>query len=328
MSDMSGTAGTSGSTAYIAFASLLLCLLARSAALADPPGAGTTVAGTPSTVTIEAQRRREQLRREVDQFVEATIARPRTDDSLLRWDGAVCPLVAGLTREQGEFVLARLSTIARAANAPLAGETCAANLFVIVARNPSGFLWLWWQHDRRLFNTNHGIGGVRRFIETDRPVRVWYNYMPVDADSGSQISMLLAQSIGVAVGTGQGGGTLEYPVLQRPETGSRLRYNAVRAIASVIVVIDAQKVADLDLSRLADYVSLRGLAEINPEADTGGAPTILNLFRGTGSSSPPGLSAWDRALLRAVYRTPQKERRQLSEIETATLDQIVADAAH
>ena len=222
----------------LAAVALLLCVHLLSPALADPPANGVPASGTPATVTIEAQRQREQLRREVNRFVQATIVRPRTGESLLRWDSPVCPLVAGLTREQGEFVLARFSAIARAANAPLAGERCTANLFVIVARNPRGFLWLWWQHDPRLFNTSHGIGGVKRFIETDRPVRVWYNYMPADPDSGSQVSTLLAQSAGIS---SQSAGMLSYPVLRRPETGSRLRYHAVRAIASVIVVIDAQK---------------------------------------------------------------------------------------
>jgi hypothetical protein len=308
----------------LASATLVLCLFVSSLALADPPPSGAPATGTPPTVTIEAQR--EQLRREINQFVEATIVRPRTNDSLLRWNSPVCPLVAGLTREQGEFVLARVSAIAHAAKAPLAGERCTANLYVIVARNPSGFLWLWWQHDRRLFNTKHGIGGVKRFIETDRPVRVWYNDMQVDPDSGSEISTLLAQSVGI--GTGTGAVIMSLPVNTRPETGSRLRYNAVRAIASVIVVIDAQKVANLNFGQLADYVSLRGLAEIKPDTDTGGAPTILKLFSEQGSAPPEGLTAWDQALLHALYSTPQKERMQLSEIQTATLNQIVAAPGH
>lgn len=303
----------------VASASPALCLFPSSPALAVPP----------PTVTIEAQRNREQLRHEVNRFVDAAIVKPHRDESLLRWDSPVCPLVAGLTREQGEFVLGRLSEIARAATAPLAAQACAANLYVIVARNPSGFLRLWWRHDRRLFNTNHGVAAVKRFIETDRPVRVWYNEMPVDPDagsgSGSGIATMLAQSVGIGVGAGPA----EYPINMNPGiVGSRLTYTAVRAIASAIVVIDAQKVAQLNFGQLADYVSLRSLAEINPDRDVGEAPTILRLFSEQQGSPPQGLTAWDQALLHAVYSSKQKDRLQLSEIQTATLDAIVAGPLH
>jgi len=45
----------------------------------------------------------------------------------------MCPLVAGLSREAGEFVLTRLSQIAMSAHAPLGSATCKPNLFVLVA---------------------------------------------------------------------------------------------------------------------------------------------------------------------------------------------------
>jgi hypothetical protein len=306
------------------FRSSSLLTVVASAALSPAPAvrAGDAV---PDTVTIEAQREREQLRREVSRFVDATITRPRGDESLLRWDGPVCPLVAGMKREEGEFVLARLSEAARAAQAPLAGENCRVNLYVIVARNPSGFLQLWWNHDRRLFNTEHGVGAVRRFIETPRAVRVWYNDYAVEPDSGSEIPVLLAQS--VALGTGATGQQL-YPVNIHHALGSRLTYTTVRAIASAIVVIDAQKVAGLNFGQLADYVSLVSLTEVNFDKDVGTAPSILGVFS-TGESTPPqGLTAWDHALLRAVYKTKQKERTQLSQIKTATLDELVAPKLH
>ena len=294
--------------AWLVAVALLPCFGFLSPALADPP----------ETVTIEAQR--EQLRREVNQFVQASIVSPRTDDSLLRWDSAVCPLVAGLPHEQGEFVLGRLSAIARTANVPLGGEHCEANLYVIVARNPGRFLSLWWDHDKRLFNTSHGIGGVKSFIETDRPVRVWYNYMTVDADMRSEIQALLAQSAGLGPSTSRA----SYPVNNSQDTGSRLRFVDVRAVASTIVVIDAQRVAKLSLGQLADYVALRSLVEIKPDTHAGDAPSILKLFSEQDHSPPQGLTAWDWALLRAVYSTKQKDRMQLSEIETATLNQLVA----
>ncbi len=298
---------------WVTIASPALCPFPASPASADPS----------PTVTVEAQREREQLRREVEQFVDATIVKPHSDESLLRWKSPVCPLVAGMKREEGEFVLRRLSEVARAAKAPLAGETCTANLYVIVARNPSQFLQLWWQHDRRLFNTQHGIAPVERFIETPRPVRVWYNDYPVDSASGSEIGALLVQSVGPP-----GAGMRSYPGKVLPPLGSRLTYTMVRAIGSVIVIIDAQKVTGLTFGQLADYVSMISLVEINPDKGVGEAPSILKVFAEQESAPPQGLSIWDQALLHAVYTTSQKDRAQLSEIQTATLDAIVAGPSH
>jgi hypothetical protein len=276
----------------------------------------------PPSVTIEAQRDREQLRREVDQFVNASIVKPRSDESLLRWNSPVCPLVAGLKREEGEFVLRRLSEVARAVKAPLAGQNCTPNLYVIAAENPSAFLQLWWRHDRRLFNTKHGIAPVERFIETPRPVRAWYNDYVMDPDSGSEIGDLLILSVAA------GGGPRSYPGNRVPRGGSRLTYTTVRAIGSAIVIIDARKATGLNLGQLADYVSLISLTEINLDTDVSEAPSILNVFRELESSPPQGLSIWDQALLHAVYTSTQKDRMQLSEIRTATLESIVAAPPH
>jgi len=291
-----------------AVGSLALCVLLGQPLQADPL----------STVTIQAQR--EQLRQEVNQFVAATIVRPQNDDSLLRWDTPICPLVAGLPREQGEFFLQKISQTARAAKAPLAAENCRRpNLYVIVASNPATFLKLWWKHDVRLFSTVHGITAAERFISTPRAVRVWYNDRQIDPDTGSQVGTLLAQSL--SLGTG---GPVSYPVNYAPgRLGSRLHYLTVRTVQSAIVVIDAQQLPNVTLGQMADYVSMVSLAEIDPDKAVGEIPSILSLFRPQAQSRPEGLTVWDRSLLHAIYVSRQKDRMQFSEICTGTLNALL-----
>lgn len=86
------------------------------------------------TVTIEAQRRNE-LKRQISRFVSSVVV-SYLHDSLARWDRPICPLVAGLPADRGEFLLARVSEIARASHAPLAGEHCRPNFYIVVAANP------------------------------------------------------------------------------------------------------------------------------------------------------------------------------------------------
>ncbi len=123
------------------------------------------------TITVEAKRK---LEHQVDQFVQAAIVH-RVGEPLMRWDTPVCPLVAGLSKEHGEFVLQRLSVAAKNAGAPLAPEKCAANFFVLVTSKADQILMELKKKRPGLFNTSHGVGGLEHFMATERPVRVWYN---------------------------------------------------------------------------------------------------------------------------------------------------------
>jgi len=285
--------------------------------LAFTLGALPLLADTPA-VTVTAPRELEQLRNEVDTFVSSAITRPYGDDSLLRWDHPVCPLVAGMPREAGEFALLRLSQIARSAHVPLGSETCRPNLFVIVAQNPERFLRLWWRHDPRLFNTRFGVAPVKRFIEYSRPVRVWYNAAVTGGDNGVVLGNLLATS------TDPGGGLVDYPVFAGPSIlGSRITRTVVQNISSAIIVVDLAQVSKLNIGQLVDYIGLVGLAEINLDKDVGEAPTILKVFSAT-NIPPPEMTVWDKALLQSLYTTPQRNRMQLSQMETATLKLLAA----
>jgi hypothetical protein len=69
-----------------------------------------------------------------------------------------------------------------------------------------------------------------------------------------------------------------------------------------------------------------GLAQIDLDKDLGDAPTILNLFKRSAESRPMEMTAWDRAFLHASYSTPQRNKMQLSEMQTAAFRDITAEA--
>jgi hypothetical protein len=85
------------------------------------PQGGDASSGLPR-VTIEASKERQALRRRVNKFVTAVVVQPE-NESLIRWNAPICPLVAGLPRNIGEFMLARISQAALAARAPLRTDT-------------------------------------------------------------------------------------------------------------------------------------------------------------------------------------------------------------
>jgi hypothetical protein len=300
-------------------AAAIVGLLALGATLAhaDPqppaPAPASTEHSGIDTVTIEARRRKE-LEHEVDHFVNSVTGHP-WGESVARWNAKICPLVAGLPRTEGEFVLARLSQIAREVHAPLAGEQCAVNFYVVLTQEPSVLLQKWYARDKRMFSTRNGRGAINTFLDSSRPVRVWYN-----SDLLAEGGILDSPDATTAslVGTGIDLANVPTNAVHAP---TRLRYGAVLSLSSVIVVVDAKRLEGLNFGQLADYIAMIGLAQVRLDADPGPAPTILTLFRGS-ENRPTTLSAWDGAFLSSLYRTEQSNVTQLSNMEHSMLEAI------
>jgi hypothetical protein len=301
---------------FVPFLAALLLLPAAApgstAALASQPPAAKAAL---SNVTIDSARQ-QALRRQVNQFVVSVVAQPG-NESLVRWNEPVCPLVAGLPRDFGEFILARISQAARAAGAPLAGRSCRANLFVIATPHPDLVLKKWLARDPQI-ETRHGIERMRSFLESSRPVRVWYNTVPSCAGviaSGSVAAAELNATMGASNPSGSLG-----PSFCQNTMDTQLSYGDVRSIYSAIVIVDARKLKRVTIGQLADYVSLVGLVNVRPDTDGEGAPTILRLFRDP--NAPQALTPWDRALLYSLYNTNQSGKLQLVDMESVMVGRI------
>src|SRR5215469_14356925 len=169
-------------------------------AAAPPPAMPSSGKPPLDTVTVTGKRARKEVERAVNEFVFAVAVRS-LQDSLSRWNRPVCPLVAGLPKEQGEFVLARLSQIATSVKAPLADEHCKANFYILVTPQPEALLKQWQARDPRMFDTHNGMGQLRRLLDTPRAVRVWYN-VGFSSSDGTPITSesLSAALIGTSLG--------------------------------------------------------------------------------------------------------------------------------
>ena len=275
----------------------------------------STPASADSLDQITVQAQRETLRKQVDQFFHSAMLKPLFDESPLRWEDAVCPMVVGMIRPAGGFVLRRISELARESGVPLAKENCKhPNLYIIVAKNPETFLKLWWRHQPRMYNTGRGIAPVRRFIEKSRPVRVWYNIG--SGNYANEISGLLAASVDAGLGT------VDYPIVRGPSSGAsfRLVFPDVRSIGSAIVVIDPAQVDQLNIGQFADFIAMVSFVEVNQDADLGADSTILNLFATSSAVAPLEMTRWDKALLRGLYASDHRSRMQMSQMETRAID--------
>jgi len=267
---------------------------------------------TPATVIVEARKEKE-IKRQISQFLSGSVF-TYLNDSLERWDTPICPLVAGLSKERGEFMLGRVSQIARDSQAPLGPEHCKPNLYVVVTDTPDLLLEEWSRRDRRMFNTCNGMGYVKEFLHSRQPVRAYYNATftsgGVDGDAASELELHGVHFDAPSTGC-----------LASGSAGSRLTFGAVQKLTSVIIVVDSRQTTHINMGQLADYVAMVGLAQIRVDADPGTAPTILRVFRETHSPTQ-GLSPWDRAFLHSLYTTGQSSVLEVAIIKRRMFEQI------
>jgi hypothetical protein len=275
----------------------------------------TTAAPAPhiDTITVEAARHREEVERQVKAFVAQIAVKPY-ESSLARWQTVVpmCPLVAGLPREDGEFILARVSKIAAVAGAPMAPENCKPNLYIVVSANPDALLKAWNKRDVRMFGNESDQGGtkIRKFLNSDSPIRVWYN-AELYSDEGTPLG-----------NTGDCQSALTCRTNLRANA-TRIVFNDTRDLTSALIMVDSTRARGVKFGQLASYIGMLALAEIRAGADGADAPSILHLFSRPENDRPPGLSSWDEAFLKALYHTEQTDRQQLGEIKTTMIQEIV-----
>ena len=273
--------------------------------------ASTTSAGTSATfeklqeVTVTA--RRAELEKRVSKFAYRIAQRENFDEGLPRWRVPVCPSVAGILQQEGEFTVKRISDIARAAGVPLAEAPCRPNLLVFVTPDVKQFFSGMSTHTRLLtFNGAHP-SVIDEFIRTPKPMRVWYRtYMSTpDGD-------FLGDSDPTDI---------EGPPAYSPQT-AYARINVIWGMRQVTVVVEQSRLHGVSLGQFADYVALAGLARVKLGTHLGDAPTILKLFDGTPQAAPDGISEWDRAFLKSLYATASTSKGQRAQIAHQMVHEI------
>jgi hypothetical protein len=281
-----------------------------------PPAPDAVTLATPKSAAIPevvVHGARADLAPQVLSFVDQ-IAAPEYEEGPARWKNRICPLVFGLPKAEGEFMLARLSVIARAAAIPLAGEDChRPNLYIAVTSDPIAFLHI---QDKRRSIELFGAATPRvvdSFIDTPRPVRIWYNTNMVSPD-------------GINIGGGDPVTSHGGPTAHATATGSeasRLKRNVVSSFATVLIVVDQTRLKGVSRGQLADYVGMVAFAKLKPDLHGVKAPSILGLFDGAPQSAPASMTDWDGAFLKSLYETDPESRLQRSQIAVNMIQEMV-----
>lgn len=75
-------------------------------------------------------------------------------------------------------------------------------------------------------------------------------------------------------------------------------------LMQAIIVLDTSALDDAGFAQVTDYIAMVALAQVDPEARPT-SPSILNLFE-PGVAQEEALTRWDRAYLKALYGTDQR----------------------
>jgi hypothetical protein len=153
---------------------------------------------------------------------------------------------------------------------------------------------------------DRGGDALEDFVETDRPVRWWQVAVPVDSETGARATRLA----GDCNGSECAGGVIGFAPRTNVFAASRLRTQFVDNLMRAVVIVDVDQVRDVSILQLADYIAMVSLAQIDPDADTRGYASILNVFDDPEGSA--SLTNWDLAFLGGLYSAERNAAAQIA----------------
>lgn len=295
---------TSYLTSYLApcLALALSCLSPLSAAAQVQPEADD--ATTLADIMVEGR----PLRTAVQTFV-GTVAAPAGERGPARWESPLCVGVLNLAAAPAQFLADRVSDIGAELKLPIGAPGCKPNLVVMFTSDGAALAKDLVRTRRPEFmvgtsGATRGRAALDAFQTSDRAVRWWTVSIPVNEDTGQAAVRVPGQ------------GPFQPGAIERPSDlgsfglngpASRLTNSVKDLMQQVLVIVDINEMGAADFTQIADYVALVGLAQIDPEAETGGFDSILNLFD-PDVAPPPALTGFDWAYLKGVYGATQRAR--------------------
>lgn len=251
------------------------------------------------------------LDRMIRSFVNE-VAEPNQRRGLARWENHICIGVANLRTEPAQYIVDRVSTIAEDIGLTPGEPGCKPNVIVIASDRPADVARELTRERRGAFRMggsgmDRGGDALEDFVASRAPVRWWQVSVPVNSETG-EIAVRMPGYCRDTCDSSGGSTPEDYAPTIAVFAASRLSTQIRDELFRTVVIIDVDKTSGVSAHQLADYVAMVTLAQIDPEADTSGYASILNLFDDPGATI--GLTEWDRAYLQGLYDA-QRTRRNL-----------------
>lgn len=286
-----------------ALASMMVLTLGQ-----DPLPAALPVDPQPPAVDLEDIVVEGRPLEDLTQTFVREVAAPARNRGMARWRDGLCVGVVNLQPEAAQYIVDRVSTVARDVGLRPGQPGCEPHVLIVATVDASTFTRQFVDVRPRLFRVggsgmDRGAKAFEAFLDNEQPVRWWNVSVPVNDDTG-RIAIRLP-------GTGPA---------RNPTVASRLTTGIVDDTKRSFIIVDVDKTSEISLEQLADYLAFVALAQVDPEADTSGYATILNVFDDPNQTET--LTNWDQAYLQGLYDTVRR-RKNLGAQRTEVVDSIV-----
>lgn len=250
-----------------------------------------TAASAQDTIIVTGKTPAER-RAQAEQYVRKAI--PVLPGGQLARRVSYCPKIFGLGADAQRVVMAALTEAAKAAGVKQAPAGCKGDLAIVFTADSDELLAAMQRRSKKVFWHIPGED-LRAISAKGRAFRWWYAANPGGADGASTAQSTL---IGDANGNSE--------VMMMPTWSASLIQTSLKmTLGGSVVLVDVPRNDGLPLASVAAYAAMLSFAQVSPRSDFKDMPSVLAMQPGDGLGAPAGMTVWDRAYLRELYRLPK-----------------------
>lgn len=278
--------------------------VALAALLIASPAQAQTTPDDDREIIVEGRAESADERREAARAFVRQLGVAEGQKPVARWIDPVCIRVSGLSEAHAAIVQKRLHAVALAAGVPVDTAPCRTNVLVSFVERGGDMV-------RRLMRRAGSrfrevpLAERAQLRSDTTPARWWYT-SEVRGRDGRPPSGAPAGWFGGEPGEGGGSIVPDVGGGSLIQSGSSIvSTQAIRALTSATIVIDANLVQGASLDAVAAHAALVVFAEIDRDASPS-TESILGLYRPDATARD--LSTRDRLFLRELYAMPLDRR--------------------
>ncbi|OAI44334.1 hypothetical protein AYO42_00885 [Rhizomicrobium sp. SCGC AG-212-E05] len=291
------------------------------------PGIAFLLVGTGSAIAQSQPLPTEQVTvtgaREaaISKFISSRAAATRMTGKIARWRVPICPVVYGIPQAYADFTIRQVREVGTSIGAPVdADENCRGNIQIVFTTAPQALLDNIRLKYRYYLGYHDNTRQADAMTRLKRPIHAFYTTTTTDMRGNRQLDSSRTTGIkidlpGVVMGGGgnplPSGGqmvTLNLPGASAMSvTGSRFMSDGLSSdFANIVMVVDSEKVKDLDMGALSDNIAMLALSQPLDFDICQDLPSIANLMISPAchpANTPTALSVHDLAYLQGLYKS-------------------------
>ena len=243
-------------------------------------------------------------------FAKAFARPTKLTGQIPRWETGICPVVVGQAPASTGFVTARMKAIAVAAGAPVnASTSCTANIEIVFTTAPQELLDNIRKHDPDYLGYAESNALREELATVTRPIQAWYATETVDLDGMRRVDSARRLGTGstmsnfTAIGIMGNRDPIYLPDASYARvTGNRIKEGTRSGFHHIIITVDTKKLAGQDFVRLADYITMLALTQLDSLDTCQKLPSVVNMMAPDCDHRVEGMTAVDLAYLTGLYK--------------------------